>query len=251
MRSGRGEEDVTWTPATPTMTAARLHVCHPPAMAYSYRYAYLHGFASSPLSVKAQQLRRMFSGFGLELHVPDLNTPSFAALSPEAILRELEQRMGDPSDAKWRLIGSSFGGLLASEFARRHPERVESLALLAPAFDLPARWRESLGQAELDTWRDEGERPFVSAEGRDVRVHWALFEECEAISSRPDFGCPALILHGERDEVVPIATSREIAAERKDVQLIALPSDHRMHDQAERIVAEVQRFFALGRATLK
>ena len=218
-------------------------------MAYYHRYAYLHGFASSPLSTKAQQLRRMFSGFGMELHVPDLNLPSFAALSPLAILRELEQRMGDPADAPWRLIGSSFGGLLACEFARRHPERVESMVLLAPAFDLNARWTESLGAEAIDAWRDDGTRPFASADGSTARVQWRLFEECAGLPARPEFGCPALIIHGDQDEAVPVATSREVAAARSNVQLIELPSDHRMHDQAERIVAEAQRFFALGRRT--
>lgn len=42
------------------------------------KYAYLHGFASSPLSTKGVQLHRWFEKkLKLSLELPDLNIPSF------------------------------------------------------------------------------------------------------------------------------------------------------------------------------
>jgi len=42
------------------------------------RYAYLHGFASSPLSTKGVQLQRWFQNkLNISLELPDLNIPSF------------------------------------------------------------------------------------------------------------------------------------------------------------------------------
>ncbi len=42
------------------------------------RYAYLHGFASSPLSTKGVQLHRWFQKkLNVSLDLPDLNLPSF------------------------------------------------------------------------------------------------------------------------------------------------------------------------------
>jgi len=42
------------------------------------RYAYLHGFASSPLSTKAVQLQQWFQNeLNISLDLPDLNIPSF------------------------------------------------------------------------------------------------------------------------------------------------------------------------------
>jgi predicted esterase YcpF (UPF0227 family) len=42
------------------------------------RYAYLHGFASSPLSTKGVQLHRWFEkDLNISLDLPDLNIPSF------------------------------------------------------------------------------------------------------------------------------------------------------------------------------
>ena len=99
------------------------------------RFAYLHGFASSSLSTKGQALRRFFAGRGLTMHTPDLNHPSFAALTYSGMLaafdrldRELseaELASGQEQPSRWRLIGSSMGGFVASRWAELHPERVE------------------------------------------------------------------------------------------------------------------------------
>src|SRR5690606_33130496 len=46
-----------------------------------HRYAYFHGFRSSPSAKKGNHLRERLAAEGVELLVPDLNQPSFAALS--------------------------------------------------------------------------------------------------------------------------------------------------------------------------
>jgi predicted esterase YcpF (UPF0227 family) len=48
------------------------------AIRSTVRYAYLHGFASSPLSTKGVQLQRWFQNkLNISLDLPDLNIPSF------------------------------------------------------------------------------------------------------------------------------------------------------------------------------
>ena len=98
----------------------------------------------------------MFSGFGIELLLPDLNRPSFARLSPLAILHELDSLLGrDLSGPRVRLIGSSLGGFLASLFAAEHPTLVDRMVLIAPAFDFGQRWRERLGETGIERWLAE------------------------------------------------------------------------------------------------
>src|SRR5688572_7467401 len=101
-------------------------------------YIYLHGFASSPRSAKAQDLRDRFQSLGIELTIPDLNHPDFTHLT---LTRQLEQVVALlPADATpVTLIGSSFGGLTAAWAAQTHPQ-IQRLVLLAPAFQFLDHW---------------------------------------------------------------------------------------------------------------
>ncbi|MEM1426436.1 MAG: YqiA/YcfP family alpha/beta fold hydrolase, partial [Cyanobacteria bacterium P01_H01_bin.130] len=52
------------------------------------RYFYLHGFASSPKSRKAQHLSDRLTEHGLTLEIPDFNQPDFSTLT---LTRQLDQ----------------------------------------------------------------------------------------------------------------------------------------------------------------
>ncbi|MCA9535410.1 MAG: alpha/beta fold hydrolase [Myxococcales bacterium] len=220
-------------------------------MSYQFRYAYLHGFASGPNSKKGQHLERMFAGFGIELLLPDLNRPSFARLSPVAILSELDAALGrDLAGPRLRLIGSSLGGWLAALFAERHPGLVDRLVLIAPAFDFGERWQERMGEEGIERWLEQGDAPFVDAAGDTVRVHSAFLKEACALPQRPRVTVPTLLLHGTNDDVIPVESSRAYARELPNVELLELDADHPLSDQEARVAAETQRFFELGRPTL-
>lgn len=220
-------------------------------VSYHFRYAYLHGFGSSPSSKKGQHLERMFSGFGIELLLPDLNRPSFARLSPEAILSELDATLArDLSGPRLRLIGSSLGGWFATLLAARHPSLVDRLVLIAPAFDFGERWRARLGDEGIERWLEQGHALFPNVDGEQVPVHAAFLTEACALPQRPVVNAPTLILHGVHDDVIPIESSRAYAAEHAHVELLELDADHALSDHEDHVAAETQRFFELGRPTL-
>lgn len=50
-----------------------------------------------------------------------------------ADLAELHHRLGAP---RWHLVGHSFGGILATEYARRHPDHVASLFLISTPVEM-------------------------------------------------------------------------------------------------------------------
>ena len=83
------------------------------------RLIYLHGFASGPMSNKAQFFRRRFEEIGVEMQIPDLSEGNFETLTISGQLRVIERIAGG---ADVRLIGSSMGGYLAALYAARHPE---------------------------------------------------------------------------------------------------------------------------------
>lgn len=84
-------------------------------MSSSPRVVYIHGFNSSPASLKAQQLRRAWLQLGLPeeyLHIPQLHhLPSQAIAQLQDAIAELEQPV---------LVGSSLGGYYATYLAQQH-----------------------------------------------------------------------------------------------------------------------------------
>ncbi|MGD2113955.1 MAG: YqiA/YcfP family alpha/beta fold hydrolase [Acidobacteriota bacterium] len=212
------------------------------------RHAYLHGFASGPLSRKGRELARRLAG-DVDLALPDLNRPSFARLTLEGALAAVDELTGagsgsgsgsgSASGERWRFVGSSFGGYLAALWAERHPDRVDRLLLLCPGFDLARRWPALLGAEAMERWRRDGVFPFEDGSGRLVPVHWGFYESMLRHPPFPEVPCPTQIVHGRRDEVVPIGTSRRYAAERPHVELIEVDDDHGLTasiDQIEKIM---------------
>ncbi len=96
----------------------------------------LHGFDSSFLEYRrlAPLLSRNF-----QLVIPDLfgfgfsPRPRDAIYGPKAVLSHLDALLDEIPDSPCGLIGASMGGSVAVEMARRHPERIKTLMLLAPA----------------------------------------------------------------------------------------------------------------------
>ena len=207
------------------------------------RYLYLHGFASGPGSKKGLAFAEHFAARGLTLQRLDLRVPSFEHLRLSAMIEAARAALGGP-DERAVIFGSSLGGLTAARLAERDP-RVSALVLLAPAFQLARRWRDSLGP-DFEAWRRTGWREVHDfTTGRPARVDFAFVEEAAALDAGyPDVRVPTLILHGLADDVVPIAHSREFAASRPHVRLLELPDNHELIASLPTLLAESERFLA-------
>ena len=99
----------------------------------------LHGFDSSFLEFR--RLAPLLAS-GVQLFIPDLYgfgfcpRPTGGEYSPSGVLRHLEvlaREIGSRNPAPLGLIGASMGGSVAVELARRLPDQVNRLLLLAPA----------------------------------------------------------------------------------------------------------------------
>ena len=213
----------------------------PPDAERGVRYAYLHGFASSSGSRKGRWLADRFAAVGLTLELPDLNAPSFRRLTYTAALEKLATLGPGP----WRFIGSSLGGYLAARFCELYPQRVDRLLLLCPGFSMVQRWPQLMGEEAFGLWERNGAFFFPDALGEPTPVHWGLIEDVRTHPETPEVGCPTRILHGTRDEVVPIHFSRQYVAARPGLtSLVEVEDGHDLMNSLERIAEEVLGFLA-------
>ena len=209
-------------------------------------YAYLHGFASGPRSRKGTALQAALSARGIELLLLDLNRPSFAELTLSAQVAAVDALAAQrPDVTTWRFIGSSMGGWVAARWAEQNPTRVDRLALLCPGFDMIARWPKLLGPEAMARWHAHGVLVFPNADKRPEGVHWGFIADALTLPATPEVPCPTLIVHGERDQTVPYATSAAYAATRPHVTLVTVDDGHELTLSLPRIEAEVARFFEL------
>ena len=153
-------------------------------MSQEKRLIFLHGLDSSSQGIKARLLHGLF---------PHILTPDFSG-SLEERMDTLEGIAGE--ERGWVMVGSSFGGLMAALFARRHPGQVDKLVLLAPAL----------------IWPDFAAAP------------------AEPISA------PTVIYHGRRDELLPLRAVHELAERSfTNLDFRTVDDDHGLYQTAHAI----------------
>lgn len=209
-------------------------------------FVYLHGFASGPASAKATFYREKLSARGIHMIAPDLNEGpgGFHGMTLSRCVEATKAALGEAgaSDRGAVLIGSSMGGLVAALVASRDP-RVRAAVLLAPAFDLPARWTAWIGEEGVGEWRRTRELEVDHfAYGRKEKLGFGFYLDSMGLPPYPRPACPTLILHGSRDAEVSIGTSIKIADGSPNIRLVELDTDHGMLDVTERLWSETEAF---------
>lgn len=111
---------------------------------------FLHGLESSSKGAKAAFLRDLF---------PDMKIPDFTG-SLSSRMAFLHNMLSGEKNII--LIGSSFGGLMATIFAMQHPDAVARIVLLAPALNFPEFSRCELKRLDIPTWMIIGKEDTVT-----------------------------------------------------------------------------------------
>jgi pimeloyl-ACP methyl ester carboxylesterase len=201
-------------------------------------FVYIHGFASSPGSRKAQSFREALDAHRVAIKIPVMDQGDFKHLTISGQLGVLEDTI---QNRPVSLVGSSMGGYLAALYAAAHPEVVR-LVLLAPAFGFAERCNQKIREpkpAYLEV--------FHYGENRVRRVHYGLIEDALGYPAAPDFKQPVWIFHGTKDDVVPVEYSRAFAREHPNVRLTELDSDHGLLDVLDHIVDDAVPFLLASR----
>lgn len=215
-------------------------------------YLYLHGFASSPRSAKAQFLRQQFLTRNCTLHLLDLNQNDFAHLTLTRQIQQVLRWLQDHESTV--IIGSSLGGLTAAWVAQQAPANasIERLVLLAPAFQFLDQWLPRLGHEAMARWQADGWLPIYHyGLGQQQLLSKDFWQDAQRYADVAlTASIPTLIVHGCRDEVIDISASRHYAANRPWVKLVEVEADHSLADAYWPMWEHIQGFLSLPEQSL-
>lgn len=213
---------------------------------------YLHGFASSPESSKAQFLKERLGDCGVSFVCPDLNEPDFSTLTTSRMITQVADLVAELPYGPITLIGSSLGAFVAlcvAEHAREDVRRrIDRLVLLAPALDFGKTTVADLGADGMAHWQQTGWWELNHHAFRERRrVHYELFRDAQrydtfAVSRE----IPTLILQGSQDDVVDPRMVSRFAEQRPHVSMVMLDDDHRLGSTLDRVWSETARFLDLA-----
>ncbi|GIX40736.1 MAG: hypothetical protein KatS3mg129_0469 [Leptospiraceae bacterium] len=198
---------------------------------------YLHGFASSPKSSKAEYFKRQFKILQIPIEVPDLNCNNFTHLTLSCQIQIIENIIKSNLREKYVLIGSSMGGLVAAlcvNLIDTYPafKKIKKLVLLAPAFEFTERILKK-DKNLLKEWKEKG---FIDVEhyqwNKTLPLNYDLYKDAKKYEKLPlNRQFPVLIFHGINDETVPYIVSINYMKQNPKCQTILLNSDHSLKDQ--------------------
>jgi pimeloyl-ACP methyl ester carboxylesterase len=205
---------------------------------------YLHGFASSPASSKAQRFGRELAALGIGFGCPDLNEPDFETLTITRMIGVVRKAAADAL-APTALIGSSLGGFVALHAGA---PKVDRLVLLAPAVDFGGGRLTRFGGHTLEDWRRGGRVPvWHYGWNREEMTGFGLYEDAlqyDAFTAPATV--PTLVFQGRFDEVVSPASVEGWAKDRPRVDLRMLDDDHQLSASVDVIWEETRKFLGLG-----
>ena len=197
--------------------------------------------------------------------------------SAEAYVRQVRALTARVGMERFHLAGNSLGGLVAWTYALRHPDQVDRLVLVNAAGYVPADTTPmvlALGRNPLlrslvpwftpewgtrlmvrSVYGDPSRIPpatfrryqqlFLREGNRQAYVDYARSLDIDLLSHRiGEIRHPVLILWGEKDHVLPVASARRFHQELTDSRLIIYPELGHipMEEAPQRTAEDVRRF---------
>lgn len=104
-------------------------------------FGYVHGFGVGPEGNKAKFMKEYVKElFDEEVHCLGWHEPTFAKTTTSNAVKTLEEKLEKRikevgGDAKWNIVGSSYGAFLSAHLSSKRSDLFNKLILLSPAFD--------------------------------------------------------------------------------------------------------------------
>ncbi len=131
--------------------------------------------------------------------------------------------------SKIGLLGSSMGGTVALLFAAREKSVKALVTIAAPAH--PEKITQTLlTPKEVLNWRQTG---FITYHGRRINVSFLDdVQKLDVPQAAKTVSCPALIIHGDRDQTVPVDEAYELYEQLASPKKLCIleGADHRLSE---------------------
>lgn len=206
---------------------------------------YLHGFASSPASGKAEQFRTALKARGVGYTCPDLNQPAFETLTTSRMLAQVRDIVAGVPEGPVALVGSSLGAFVAVLAADEDTTgRIDRLVLMAPALDFGGNRLTHLGEHSVEDWKQTGSLTvFHYADERERQIGYALYEDAGQYDALTlPITRPTLVFQGANDDVVNPEMVQAWADSHPLVDLRMLEDGHQLSTSIPTILGDSLEF---------
>lgn len=215
------------------------------------KYIYLHGFASSPKSKKAQFFKKQFKKINLSIEIPDLNCNDFTELTITCQIKSILNILKKDPKKKFVLIGSSLGGYVSTLCANLiydYPlfKKIQKLVLMAPALNFYSKILLK-DKNKLKQWEQQG---FLEIEhyqwGKILPLKYGFVEDAKKYETlQLNRNIPTLIFHGIKDETVPYNVSINYLMSNPKAKLVLMNSDHSLLNALNLIWNDTKNFLEI------
>lgn len=198
-----------------------------------------HGFLSNKNSTTNHTLTRLLlpagmSTFRIDWFGMGQTEGRFADITVGACCDQLERALAwlqKRSYARLGCIGSSFGGLITTLVAGTCPD-LSAIGLKCPVPDFPEMLRLEFGETGMNRWKQTDTIPNITGGTEPISLNFSFYEDClryDTYKAAETIKAPAVIVHGDRDEYVPLHQIHRLdEAIRIEKRLHLLPgADHR------------------------
>ncbi|NOX71200.1 MAG: alpha/beta fold hydrolase [Candidatus Micrarchaeota archaeon] len=107
------------------------------------------------------------------------------------------------------LLGVSFGGISAA-IAASKTDKINALVLISPVSDYAQLRKKELGDCGIKEWKERGFIPHRNPKGEIGKIRYAFLEDAKknvVYEIADKISIPTLIIHGDKDDIVPIEQS--------------------------------------------
>ena len=215
-------------------------------------WIHLHGFATNVWGSKIEFARsyfkrtKAFSFYAMDMDYEKHTTTEILEVM-EALVLGFSERFPHIT-----LCGSSHGAYVAVNYVRfKKLGNVKDLLLLAPSFETLALIVKEVGEEKAKGWIEGREPLKLEEEGREIEIRedFALdilrngYEiiEGDRVNFPEDPPVGVILVHGTRDEIVPVERSRLFASKVKLKKFLEVDDDHQLSESFGRVLTRLVR----------